>query len=177
MPCKQTKSSSILSNDTYYVREYLNRCHLRALKHYPQIYKEKCLKTSSFVYDDSAFIDTAMSKESGIVRKSRLSQKCGRLERENFYLPYKKTDKFLKNSKKFRRKHCNMENSEKLQKFMYLNQLADEMIVNDSIVNMVSISNMEKRITKLFDQIYFEISKAKRKCNISNLLYFHIIKK
>lgn len=118
------------------------------------------------MYDENDCFDNINSsagKDNGIFKKSRLSHKCRHLERENFYLPYKKSDKFLKTSKKFRRKHCSVGVDEKFHKIMYLNRLAGEMIANDSIVDVVSISNMDKRIAKLFDQVYYEISKTKRK--------------
>lgn len=146
-----TKSSS--------VHEYLNRCHLRTLKHFPQLYNDKCFQSDALHYDDPCLGDFNGSNENV---KNGIQTKFRHSERENYCYPYKKSLKILKASKRFRRKHYNTENDEKLQEIVYLNQLADTMFTNESIVNLAGISNMDKRISKLFDQIEYEIYKAKR---------------
>lgn len=151
-----TKSSS--------AHDYSNRCHLRTLKQYPKLYNDKCISTVDpldFEDDDCLgdYIDSSDKLKANIQTKFRHS------ERENYFSPYKKSVKILKSTKRFRRKHYNTENDEKLQEIAYLNQLADKVITNDPVIGgPIGVSNMEKCISKLLDQIQFEIFKVKRKC-------------
>lgn len=96
--------------------------------------------------------------------KGSIQTKFRHSERENYCFPYKKSLKILKATKRFRRKcHFNTENDDKLQEIVYLNKLADTVIGSDSVAGFSGISNMDKRIPKLLDQIQYEIFKAKRK--------------
>lgn len=154
------------------VHEYINRCHLRTLKQCPKLYNnDKCISTvEPLDYDDDdSYNDTTSDK-----LKVTLQTKFRHAERENYFFPYKKSVKLLKSSKRFRRKHYNTENDEKLQEIAYLNQLADKMIANDSVIGgpIAAVSNIEKCISKLLDQIQYEILKAKRK-HSSLCIYRH----
>lgn len=142
------------------MHEYLNRCHLRTLKHFPHLYNDKCFTSDSLDYGDDCLSDF---NGVGDKMKNSMPSKIRHSERENYCFPYKKSLKFLKASKRFRRKHYNAENDEKLQEIIYLNQLADTVFTNDSVVNATGVSNMDKRISKLLDQIQYDIFKAKRK--------------
>lgn len=159
-----TKSSS--------VHDYLNRCHLRTLKHFPKSYNDKCFSSDPLDYDDDClgnFNSSTEKMKAGIHTKFRHS------ERENYCFPYKKSLKLLKSTKRFRRKHFNAENGDKLQEIAYLNQLADSVLTNDTVVSPAGVSNMDKRISKLLDQIQYEILKAKRKYDyMVRILYTHI---
>lgn len=141
------------------MHEYLNRCHLRTLKHFPQLYNDKCIQ--SVDYDDDRLVGNFNGSSEKL--KGSIQTKFRHSERENYCYPYKKSLKLLKASKRFRRKHYNTENDEKLQEIVYLNQLADTMFTNESVVSSTGVSNMDKRISKLLDQIKYEIFKAKRK--------------
>lgn len=152
MNCNSTSKSSSL-------QEYLNRCHLRALKHFPQV-NEKCFPSDALDYDDDCLADYSSAGEKV---KGMMQSKFRHSERENYCYPYKKSQKY---SKRFRRKHFN-ENDDKLQEIVYLNQLANTVLSNDTSVNQAGVSNMDKRISKLLDQIQYEISKAKRKYTIA----------
>lgn len=153
MNCNLTTKSST-------VHEYLNRCHLRTLKHFPQLYNDKCFQSDALDYDDDCLGDFNGTNDKV---KGSIQTKFRHSERENYCYPYKKSLKFLKASKRFRRKHYNTENDEKLHEIIYLNQLADTVFTNDSVVSPTGVSNMDKRISKLLDQIQYEIFKAKRK--------------
>lgn len=142
------------------MHEYLNRCHLRTLKHFPQLYNDKRYQSDALDYDDDCLADFNGSSEK---LKGGMQSKFRHSERENYCFPYKKSLKLLKASKRFRRKHYNTENDEKLQEIVYLNQLADTVFANDSVVSPMTVSNIDKRISKLLDQIQYEIFKAKRK--------------
>lgn len=148
------------------MHEYLNRCHLRTIKHFPQLYNDKCIQ--SVDYGDDCLVGNFNGSSEKV--KGSMQAKFRHSERENYCYPYKKSLKLLKASKRFRRKHYNTENDEKLQEIVYLNQLADTMFTNESVVSSTGASNMDKRISKLLDQIKFEIFKAKRKwiCIIIN---------
>lgn len=158
MNCNLTTKSSSM-------HEYLNRCHLRTLKHFPQLYNDKRYQSDALDYDDVCLADFNGSNEK---MKSSMQSKFRHSERENYCFPYKKSPKLLKASKRFRRKHYNTENDEKLQEIVYLNQLADSVFANDSVVSPTVVSNIDKRISKLLDQIQYEIFKAKRKLNSTN---------
>lgn len=148
-----TKSSS--------VHEYLNRCHLRTLKHFPKLYNDKCFSSDPLDYDDDCLGEFNGSTEK---LKGSIQTKFRHSERENYCFPYKKSLKLLKSTKRFRRKHYNSENDEKLQEIAYLNQLADTVLTNnDTVVSSPGVSNMDKRISKLLDQIQYDILKARRK--------------
>lgn len=164
MNCNLTTKSSSM-------HEYLNRCHLRTLKHFPQLYNDKCIQ--SVDYDDDCLVGNFNG--AGEKVKGSMQAKFRHSERENYCYPYKKSLKLLKASKRFRRKHYNTENDEKLQEIVYLNQLADTMFTNESVVSSTGVSNMDKRISKLLDQIKYEIFKAKRKwkCILINTMYTH----
>lgn len=153
MNCNLTSKSSS-------IHEYLNRCHLRTLKNFPKLYNDKCFSSDPLDYDDDCLGDF-----NGMVEKLKGSgqSKFRHSERENYCFPYKKSLKLLKASRRFRRKHYNSENGEKLQEIAYLNQLADTVRTNDSVVSSTDASNMDKRISKLLDQIQYEMFKAKRK--------------
>lgn len=156
-----TKSSS--------VHEYLNRCHLRTLKHFPKLYNDKCISSDPLDYDDD---DDYLGQFNGSVDKvkSNIQTKFRHSERENYCFPYKKSLKLLKASKRFRRKHYDTENDEQLQEIAYLNQLADTVLTNEPVVSSAGVSNMDKRISKLLDQIQYDILKAKRKYSKPYLL-------
>lgn len=158
MNCNLTTKSSSM-------HEYLNRCHLRTLKHFPQLYNDKCFQPDNAMldYDDECLDEFNASTDKV---KASIQSKFRHSERENYCFPYKKSLKFLKASKRFRRKcHFNGENDEKLQEIVYLNKLADTVMKSDSVAGLSGITNMDKRISKLFDQLQYEISKAKRKSN------------
>lgn len=148
-----TKSTSM--------HEYLNRCHLRTLKHFPHLYNDKCFPSDSLDYNDDRLDNFNVG--TGDKVKNSMQTKFRHSERENYCFPYKKSMKFLKASKRFRRKNYNGQSDEKLQEIVYLNQLADTVFTNDKFRSVTGISNMDKRISKLFDQIQYEILKAKRK--------------
>lgn len=139
---------------------HLNRCHLRTLRHFPQLYNDKCFQSDTFHYNYDCRTEFNSTSEKV---KGSMQSKFRHSERENYCFPYKKSVKFLKASKRFRRKHYNTENEEKLREIVYLNQLADTVLTNDSIVSLGGASTMDKRISKLFDKIQNEIFKAKRK--------------
>lgn len=165
MNCNLTTKSST-------VHEYLNRSHLRTLKHFPKFYNDKYFSSEPLDYDDNClgeFNGTGEKVKASIQTKFRHS------ERENYCFPYKKSLKLLKSTKRFRRKHFNAENGDKLQEIAYLNQLADSVLTNDTVVSPAGVSNMDKRISKLLDQIQYEILKAKRKYDyMVRILYTHI---
>lgn len=157
MNCNLTTKSSP-------VHEYVNRCHLRTLKQCPKLYNnDKCISTvEPLDYDDDDCLGNYNDTSDKL--KANIQTKFRHAERENYFFPYKKSVKLLKSSKRFRRKHYNTENDEKLQEIAYLNQLADKVIANDSVIGgPIAVSNMEKCISKLLDQIQYEILKAKRK--------------
>lgn len=165
MNCNQTSKSSSM-------HEYLNRCHLRTLKHFPQMYNDKCIQSDAMGYEEECLEDFGASTRKV---KTSMQSKFRHSERENYCFPYKKSLKLLKASKRFRRKcHFNTENDDKLHEFVYLNQLADH-CTSDSTTGIGGTTNMDKRISKLFDQIQYEIFKAKRKYakNIANILETH----
>lgn len=162
MNCNLTTKSSP-------IHDYVNRCHLRTLKQCPKLYNnDKCISTvEPLDYDDDNDC-LGNYNESSDKLKANIQTKFRHAERENYFFPYKKSVKLLKSSKRFRRKHFNAENDEKLQEIAYLNQLADKVIANDSVVGgPIAVSNMEKCISKLLDQIQYEILKAKRKYTLS----------
>lgn len=166
MNCNQTSKSSSM-------HEYLNRCHLRTLKHFPQMYNDKCFQSDAMGYEEECLDDFGASARKV---KTSMQSKFRHSERENYCFPYKKSLKLLKASKRFRRKcHFNTENDDKLHEFVYLNQLADTVITSDSTTGIGGTTNMDKRISKLFDEIQYEIFKAKRKYakNIANTFKPH----
>lgn len=166
MNCNQTSKSSSM-------HEYLNRCHLRTLKHFPQMYNDKCFQSEAMGYEEECLDDFGASTWKN---KTSIQSKFRHSERENYCFPYKKSLKLLKASKRFRRKcHFNTENDDKLHELVYLNQLADTVITSDSTTGIGATTNMDKRISKLFDEIHYEIVKAKRKYakNIANTFKLH----
>lgn len=129
-------------------------------------------------YDDDDCLGN-YNDSSDKLKTNQIQTKFRHAERENYFFPYKKSGKLLKSSKRFRRKHYNTENDEKLQEIAYLNKLADKVIASDSVNGgPLAVSNMEKCISKLLDQIQYEILKAKRKfsrCYIFRTFSFYFI--
>lgn len=133
------------------------------------MYNDKYFSSDSMDYEDDCLDEY---NGTGEKVKNSIQTKFRHSERENYCFPYKKSLKLLKSTKRFRRKHFNVENDKQLQEIAYLNQLADTVLTNDSVVNPVGVSNMDKRISKLLDRIHYEIVKAKRKYDVlcTNLL-------
>lgn len=168
MTCNLTTKSSP-------VHEYVNRCHLRTLKQCPKLYNnDKCISTDeSLDYDDDDCLGNY--NDSSDKLKASIQTKFRHAERENYFFPYKKSTKLFKSSKRFRRKHYNTENDGKLQEIAYLNKLAGKVITSESVIGgSIAVSNVEKCISKLLDQIQYEILKAKRKYSFCRCT-FHFI--
>lgn len=149
------------SDDACIMKNYLHRYHLRTLKHFPQLYNDEFLQAVPMNQNEDAFY----SDLNGSLKSSRSNQ-YRQLERYIDCSSYKKSMKLLKVSKKTRRKQYDLENDGKHNEIVYLNRLAENVFAKDSIEQrLVGVSEINKKISNLFERIDQEISKAKRELN------------
>lgn len=148
------------TDDPCFVKNYFHRYHLRTLKHFPQLCSDKFLQSVPLNHDE----DDYYTDLNGSLKSARSTQ-YRQLERENDCFSYKRSMKLIKATKKFRRKQYDVENDEQFHEIAYLNRLADTVLANDnSIVHrLAGVSEINKKMSHLFDRIHQEISKAKRK--------------
>lgn len=152
---------------------YENRCHLRTLKHFPQLYKENRLQPIPFDYDDDECFADLKTVSNGtkidMDKSTRFTHKLRYYERVNDCMPYQRPSKLLKSLRKFRRKHYDLEND--VQTHLsdvntFPNHSDDTFFVHSSSIS--------KRIAHLFESLEHEMRKAKRKrtnrkpCKVSN---------
>lgn len=146
------------SDDACIMKNYFHRYHLRTLKHFPQLYSDEFLQAISMNQDEDEFY----SDLNGSLKSTRSNQ-YRQLERDIDCSSYKKSMKLLKASKKTRRKQYDLENDDKHNEIVYLNRLAENVFAKDSMAQrLVGVSEINKKISNLFDRIHQEISKAKR---------------
>lgn len=162
MPHKPlTKSPMLKPNEPIYE----NRCHLRTLKHFPQLYKENRLQPIPFDYDDDeCFADlktVANENKHDLDKSTRFSHKMRYFERVNECLPYQRPIKILKSLRKFRRKHYDLENDVQAH-------LSDANVFSSHSNHSFAVNspNMSKRITHLFEMLEQEIRNLKCKCHV-----------
>lgn len=137
MPSLSSRTSDVLNVEPYYTKEYISRCRVRALRHFPH---EKRMQSNTFGFD-SEFIVPEWKEY--ISDKSNLSQ----------HLPYRKSHKMIRNSRKSRRKHHSENDAnDALHQIMDLDRLAS------AITHTVS-DTVDVRIKDLLARIQFEIFK------------------
>lgn len=152
------------------------RFQLRTLRHVPQSNKKNYLKQIPFDCDEDACFTSLRTSPSeneyrAEQKSSRLAQKSLHFDRENESFPYQKPIPMVKSTKKFRRKLYNLENDDELNDIDYKRRLTDTVFTNSGVNYLVSASNMNKRIAQLFDLLYYEIYKAKRKFFTIKILF------
>lgn len=152
------------SDDACIMKSYFPRYHLRTLKHFPQLYSDEFLQAVPIVPmnqdEDEYYPDLNGSL------KSTRSNQYRQLERHIDCSSYKKSMKLLKASKKSRRKQYDLENDDKHNEIVYLNRLAENLFAKDSMAQrLVGVSEINKKISNLFDRIHQKILKAKRELN------------
>lgn len=141
MPPLSSRTSDVLNVEPYYTKEYISRCRVRALRHFPV---EKRMQPSTFGFDAEFIVP---EWKECISDKSNLSHR----------LPYRKPHKMIRNSRKSRRKqHCENDASDAFHQIMDLDRLA-------STITHTVTDNVDVRIKDLLDRIQFEIFKHKSK--------------
>lgn len=141
MPPLSSRTSDALNVEPYYTKEYISRCRLRALRHFPN---EKRMQSATFGFD--AEFNVPDWKEC-ISDKSNLSQ----------HLPYRKPHKMIRNLRKSRRKqHSENDANDALHQIMDLDHLASAM--THTVADTVDV-----RFKDLLGRVQFEIFKHKSK--------------
>lgn len=161
MPYKPLNKSTPLKSNEPIVE---SRYHLRTLKHFPQLYKENRLQPLPFEYDDDddCFADlkpVSSDNNADLDKSTRFAQKLRYYERVSDCSPYQRPIKMIKSSRKFRRKHYDLENDVQ-------GHLSDaNAFAHHSDGGFMAHSpSMSKRITHLFDGLEREIRKVKCEC-------------
>lgn len=140
MPPLSSRTSDVLNVEPYYTKEYIGRCRVRALRHFPH---ENRTQSDAFDFDGDYIVP---EWKECISEKSNLSQR----------LPYRKPQKMIRNLRKSRRKQqCENDANDALHRLMDLDRLASALTHTDSV---------DVRIRDLLDRIEFEIFKHKSEC-------------
>lgn len=141
MPPLSSRTSDVLNVEPYYTKEYISRCRVRALRHFPN---EKRMQSATFGFDTE--FNVPDWKEC-ISDKSNL----------NHHLPYRKPHKTIRNSRKSRRKHqCENDASDALHRIMDLDRLANA--ITHTVTDTIDV-----RFKDLLARVQFEIFKHKSK--------------
>lgn len=148
MPPLTSRTSDVLNVDTYYTKEYISRCRVRALRHFPQ---EKRMQSAPFGFDSEFIVPEWKERISdNNLIKSNLSQR----------LPFKKPQKMVRNLRKARRKqHCENDAGDALHQFMDLDRIASA--ITHNVTDTVDV-----RIKDLLERIQLEIFNHKSKYTI-----------
>lgn len=145
MPPLSSRTSDVLNVEPYYTKEYISRCRVRALRHFPV---EKRMQPTTFGFDADFIVP---EWKECISDKTNLSHR----------LPYRKPHKMIRNLRKSRRKqHCENDASDAFHQIMDLDRLA-------STITHTVTENVDVRIKDLLDRIQFEIFKHKSKFRIA----------